>query len=554
MASRLSKSQHYNGNPKIKRANVKIPVTQFHIDEWAKCRDDIVYFVRKYMKIKHVDKGKIAFDLWDFQEELLKQFVKERFNIVNTARQVGKTTITVAFLLHYVIFNDYKTIGILANKGETSRKILARLKLAYENLPGWLQRGVVEWNKGSIELENGSIIMATSTSTSASRGDSFSTVFVDEAAFIPTNIWDEFYKSVYPTISSGKETKIILVSTPNGLNHFYKLFTFAQQGKNDYTPFTVTWKSVPGRDEEWKRQTIANTSIDDFLQEQECQFLGSSNTLISLAAIKNMAQKNPIETALEEDFKMYEKPKEGHVYVATIDVARGRGLDYSALSVLDITSYPFRQIATYRSNKISPLLFPNIIHNICKKYNRAFALIENNDVGHEVADILNYDLEYENIINTNGGRKFQLGVHTTPKVKRLGCSNFKDLVETQKLVIQDYDTIDEIAGFVKKGNKYEADGDGHDDMVMGLVLFSWLTSQDYFKSLTNKNIRQEMFEENMRIIEQNITPFGVIADGVTDPEDPDEFVKDGLRWKKVSQNRSYFDSDDDNPTDLSKFF
>jgi len=543
-AVKLSRHQTYLGNPKLKREAVEIAFTQDQIDEYVKCRDDISYFVRNYMKITHVDDGLIPFEMWPFQDELLHHLVDNRFSIVNTARQVGKTTITVAFLLHYILFNDYKSVGILANKGATAREILSRLQLAYECLPYWLQQGVIEWNKGSIELENGSNILAASTSSATVRGYSFSTIFVDEAAFVSTNIWEGFYNSVYPTISSGKHTKIILVSTPNSLNHFYKLFTFAEAGKNDYKPFSVTWRDVPGRDEAWKLETIRNTSEDQFSQEHDCQFLGSTNTLISSKKIRALTPITEIYRDDEGKYKMFkapvvnkEEPKLNHTYMLTADVARGRGMDYSALSVVDITEYPFEQVATWRSNNVSPLMFPDIIAKIATDYNMAYVLIENNDAGEEVCNILNYELEYENILSPMAGKKFQLGVKTTKSVKRLGCSNFKDLVEKDKLIIYDEDTVNEIAGFVAKGVSYEADGDGHDDLVMGLVIFSWLSSQEFFKELSDSDMRKTLFQENIKRLEDELTPFGHIDKGLQSAPGqgtlPDTFKEDGEVWHTV---------------------
>lgn len=550
---KLSRHQTYLGNPKLKREAVSIAFTQEQIDEYVKCRDDISYFVRNYMKITHVDDGLVPFEMWPFQDELLHHLVDNRFSIVNTARQVGKTTTTVAFLLHYILFNDYKSVGILANKGATAREILSRLQLAYEHLPYWLQQGVIEWNKGSIELENGSSILAASTSSATVRGYSFSTIFVDEAAFVSTNIWESFYNSVYPTISSGKHTKIILVSTPNSLNHFYKLFTFAEAKKNDYAPFTVTWEMVPGRDEKWKKETIRNTSEEQFLQEHCCEFLGSTNTLVSSKKIRTLTPIDPIYKDEKGNYKIFkapvinkEEPKANHIYLVAVDVARGRGIDYSALSVIDITEYPFSQVAVYRSNKISPLMLPDVIAKIATDYNMAYVLIENNDAGEEVCNILNYDLEYENILSPQVGKKFQLGVKTTKSVKRLGCSNFKDMVEKDKLIIYDEDTVNEIAGFVAKGKSYEADGDGHDDLVMGLVIFAWLSSQEFFKELSDGDLRKALFEKNIKSLEEELAPFGHIDNGIAakpgEGKLPDVFKEDGELWHTANNDDGGFGS------------
>jgi len=420
-------------------------------------------------------------------------------------------------LLHFILFNSDKDIGLLANKSKTACKILRKLKIAYEHLPGWLQQGVEEWNKGSILLENGSGITATSTASDAARGESFAILFIDEVASISTNIWNSFYSSVYPTISSGKNTKMILVSTPNGLNHFYKLWTFAEEKKNDFVPFSVTWKSVPGRDAAWKKTEIRNTSEEQFLQEQECQFIGSSNTLINHRKIKDLVYITPIYKNLDNNYRVYEKPTEDHTYVMCVDVAHGVMLDYSTVSVIDITEYPFKQVAVYRSNSISPLLFPNVIARIGMLYNSAYALVENNDAGGEVVNILNLELEYENILSPKVKRqksRHKIGLRTTGLTKRMGCLTFKDLIENDKLILKDEDTIHEIAGFVSKGKSFKADGDGNDDLVMGLVMFSWLSTQEYFKHLTDKNIRKEIFKNRIKAIEEELTPFVQIRNGI----------------------------------------
>lgn len=531
MANGINVKDRYLRNPRLKRSGVVMGFTEEQRREWMKCKRNIIYFIENYVQIVNVDKGRIKFELWGFQKKLIKQLVKNRFNIINTARQVGKSTTTIAFLLHFMLFNGDKDIGLLANKGATARKILRKLKIAYEHLPGWLQQGVEEWNKGSILLENGSGITATSTASDAARGESFAILFIDEVSNIKTNVWDSFYTSVYPTISSGKTTKMILVSTPNGLNHFYKLWTYAIEKKNDFIPFSVTWKSVPGRDAAWKRTEIRNTSEEQFLQEQECQFIGSSNTLINHRKIKDLTAITPIFKNLDNNYKVYEKSIVDHTYIMCVDVSHGVLLDYSTISVVDITNYPFTQVAVYRNNNISPLLFPNVISRIGEIYNMAYALIENNDSGGEVVNILNFDLEYENILSPKVSKRKKrfndrLGLRTTVSTKRLGCSTFKDLIENDKLILKDEDTIHEVAGFVVKGKTFKAEGDGHDDLVMGLVMLSWLSSQNFFKDLTDKNVRKEIFEKRIKAIEEELTPFGHIRNGVDENKEESLFESD----------------------------
>lgn len=508
----------YLGNPRLRRAGVKVEMTDHEISEFRKCKNDIVYFVETYMKIRHVDKGLVPFELYDYQKELLLHLKDNRFSITTTCRQAGKSTTTVAFFLHYIIFNKYKEVGILANKGATAKEILGRLKLAYEELPKWLQQGVEAWNKSTIELENGCKILAASTSSSAVRGYSFSSVFVDEAAFIPSNVWKEFYDATYNTISSGEDTKFILVSTPNGLNHYYHLWENAnkEEGGNTYAPFSVTWKDVPGRDKKWRDETIANIGTDSFAQEHECQFLGNSNTLIPSNKIKEMVDETPVFE--QNELLVYEMPIKGHSYLISADTSHGKGLDYSAFSVIDITDYPHKQVAVYRNNMISSLLYPSVIHGVAVKYNEAAVLIETNDQGFTVAHTLHDDLEYENVlwleVGTKKSKKTEIGVKTTKSVKSVGCSTLDDLIRMDKFIVNDSETIIELSGFVRKGLSYEADVGYTDDIVMGLVLYSWLTRQPYFRELTDQDIRTRLFSDRIDELEEELVPVGYIDDGL----------------------------------------
>jgi hypothetical protein len=512
----------YLGNSLLKRKNTKHQFTKEQVTEYLKCSNDPIYFITEYVKIVHVDKGLVPFKLYDYQKDLVNSLHDNRFSIIKTARQCGKSTVSIAYLLHYILFNDNKTVGILANKAATSRELLGRLQLAYEKLPKWLQQGVSSWNKGDIELENGSKIIAAATSGSAVRGMSFSAIFLDEFAFVQSGIAEDFFRSVYPTISSGKETKVIIVSTPNGLNHFYKMWVEAEEGRSNFINFSVHWSQVPGRDEEWKRETIANTSEEQFEQEHEASFLGSSNTLINTNKLQQLVHKEPVLRSL--GLNVYEETLENNQYIVCVDTAEGRGQDYSTISVINVTKYPMTQVAVYRSNSISPLLLPNIVNEVAMKYNMADVLIERDSAGAEVLNILNYDLEYENIIAMSGTKSDGFGVKMTKKVKSIGCSNLKDLIDNEKLVISDLDTISELASFVIKGKSFAAEDGCHDDVVMGLVLFSWFTSQDLFKDLTNKDIRNTIYAEQMKQIEDEMLPFGIFNNG---EEDKDQYVKDG---------------------------
>ena len=529
----------YLGNPNLKKANTPINFTQDNILEFMKCKDDPVYFARKYIKIVSLDSGLVPFSLYDFQEKLIRNFHESRFNICKMPRQTGKSTTCVSYLLHYAVFNDNVNIAILANKASTARDLLGRLQLAYENLPKWMQQGIIAWNKGSLELENGSKISANSTSSSAVRGGSYNVIFLDEFAFIPNHIADDFFASVYPTISSGQSTKVIIVSTPRGMNHFYRMWHDAERGKNEYVPTDVHWSEVPGRDETWKEQTIANTSEQQFKVEFECEFLGSVNTLINPAKLKNLVYENPINRNAGLDIHV--NPIKNHQYLVTVDVARGMGNDYSAFIVFDITSFPYNIVAKYRNNEIKPMLFPNVITDVAKGYNDAFILVEVNDIGDQVASIIHYDLEYDNLLMASmrgragqvvgtgfSGKKTQLGVRTTSAVKKLGCSNLKTLLEDDKILVKDYEIISELTTFSQKHNSFEAEEGCNDDLAMCLVIFAWLVAQDYFKEMTDNDIRKRLYEEQRNQIEQDMAPFGFIQDGL----DESSFVdSSGDLWK-----------------------
>jgi len=528
----------YLGNPNLKKANTPIEFTEENVIEFVKCKNDPVYFAKKYIKIVSLDEGLTQFHPYDFQETLIKRFHENRFNICKMPRQTGKSTTSVSYLLHYAVFNDSTNIGILANKAATARDLLGRLQTAYENLPKWMQQGIISWNKGSLELENGSKILAASTSASAVRGMSFNVLFLDEFAFVPNHIADSFFASVYPTITSGKNTKVIMVSTPHGMNHFYRYWHDAERGRNEYVTTDVHWSEVPGRDDVWKQQTIANTSEQQFKVEFECEFLGSVNTLINPAILKNMVYDNPITKNAGLD--IYEKPEKEHNYIITVDVARGLGNDYSAFIVFDVTQFPYKVVAKYRNNEIKPMLFPNVILDVAKGYNNSYILVEVNDIGDQVASILQYDLEYENILmasmrGRNGqivgqgfsGKKTQLGVRTTAAVKKLGCSNLKTLIEDHKLITCDYEIISELTTFAQKHNSFEAEEGCNDDLAMCLVIFAWLVQQDYFKEMTDNDIRKRIYEEQKNQIEQDMAPFGFIETGLEDSTFVD---KDGDVW------------------------
>ena len=539
-----AQTEVYLGNPNLKKAGTEIQFTKKQIAEWIKCKDDPLYFACKYMQIINLDEGLVPFEMYDFQKKILMDFHENRFNIAKLPRQTGKSTTVVAYLLHYAIFNDSVNIGILANKASTARELLGRLQLAYENLPKWIQHGILVWNKGNVELENGSKILAASTSASAVRGMSFNILFLDEFAFVPNHVAEQFFASVYPTITSGKSTKVIIISTPNGMNHFYKTWEDARRGKNGYVTNEVHWSQVPGRDAKWKEETLRNTSKRQFAQEFECDFLGSADTLISPSKLQSIPFTDPLISNAGLD--IHERVQEDHEYVITVDVARGIGGDYSAFIVYDITTMPYQIVAKYRNNEIKPVLFPSVIFQVAKQYNYPYILVEVNDIGDSIAATLNYDLEYPNVLMCAmrgragqivgqgfSGTKTQLGVKMSITVKKQGCANLKAIIEDDKLTFKDFEIFQELTTFVQKKQAWEADEGYHDDLVMCMVIFAWLCMQDFFKELTDHDVRRRIYEEQRNQIEQDMAPFGFVDDGLGD----DTFVDaEGNFWYGDTQD------------------
>ena len=513
---------HYLGNPNIKAPHQQTEYTPEQLREYKRCMEDPIYFAETYIKIMSVDFGEIPFTLYDFQRNMVTDFADKRFNICKLPRQCGKSTTAVAFICWYILFNPGKNVGILANKGELAQEILGRLQLAYERLPFWLQQGCEVYNKRSMGLENGSRVIATTSSGSAARGMSFSLLFLDEFAFVPPNDAEDFFRSVYPTISSGSDTKMIVVSTPKGMNHFYKMWMEATEKRSAFNPIEINWWDVPGRDEDWKEAQIANTSEDQFRQEFECQFIGSSNTLISPNKLSMMTYTSPLKS--HEDVDYYEEAKQGHNYIMCCDAARGVRLDYSAFTVIDITNIPYKLVAKYRSNEVSPMIFPQFINNIARYFNDAFVLVEVNDVGGQVADTLANELEYPNILRSvskgragyqlGSGPGSKLGVTTSHAVKTNGCSNLKSMIEADKLFVEDYDVFVELTTFTRKGDgqgsSFAAEPGTNDDLVMCLVLFGWASTTDYWKELTDTNAAQHMYKQKLDELEENLMPIGFL--------------------------------------------
>lgn len=526
----------YLGNNNLKAAGVALNFTKEQIEEYLKCQEDPIYFIETYCKIISLDHGIIPFKLYPCQINKVNIIHNNRKVILMEGRQQGKTTTSAAYILWYTLFQESKTVAILANKAPAAREVLYRYQLMYENLPIWLQQGVTTWNKGDIELENRSKVFTAATSASGIRGKSVNLLYVDETAIIPNNVAEQFFASVYPTISAGETTKILLSSTPLGYNHFWKFWNDAQNDRNGFVPLFIPYWEIPGRDEAWATEQRRLLGELKYNQEVLCNFLGSSLTLIASDTIAQMSADAPIYS--KDGLDIYEKAEKDCAYIIIADTAKGVGGDYSAFQILNISKMPYVMVGKYKNNTISPLLYPSVIYKVGKEYNEAYVLIEVN-TSEQVAEILYSDYEYENIISVNrtpngqvvnggfGGGKTQLGVVTDKKVKRIGCSNFKSMVEEKKMIIRDADTISEISTFIQRKNSYSADEGYHDDLVMPLVLFSWLTTNTYFKELTNINIRKELYEARIRMIEDEVTPFGFINTG----EEETQFVDaSGQTW------------------------
>ena len=528
----------YVNNPLIKASHQTQEFTEEQIQEFVKCANSPEYFIINYIKIVHLERGLVPFEMYDFQKKMVSTFHENRFTICKVGRQSGKSVTVIAYLLWFLLFNESVSVAMLANKSATSRELLSRMQLAYEHLPFWLQQGVGVWNKGSFELENGSKIISSATSSSAIRGSSFNLVFLDEFAFVDNNLAEDFFRSVYPTISSAENTKLIIVSTPYGMNHYYRMWKEAVDKRSNFVPIQVHWSEVPGRDEEWKQNTIKNTSIEQFRQEFETEFIGSDSTLIDPNVLQALRWEQPLIN--KKGLTIYEEPSTNKLYACTVDVALGKGKDYSAFLIYDITQIPYRIVAVYRDNTITPLVFPNVIHSLVKQYNNAYTLVEIDGSGAQVGDILRHDLGYENLLMTfNAGRNgiqissgfkrsAMMGLKMTRPVKNIGCMTLKNLVEQEKIILRDVNVITEFYSFAQKGQSFEATPGTHDDLVMCCVSFSWLVAQRYFAELTDVNLRENLLNDVEEETWDSLTPFGFIDDGLMDiPSETQHVAREG---------------------------
>ena len=526
----------YHGNPNLKNIGYEHSFTKEQLQEYVKCQKDPIYFIENYVQIITLDRGLQPFELYECQKKKVDLILNNRKVILMEGRQQGKTVTAAACILHYTIFQSDKTVAIMGNKTASAREVLARYQTMYENLPIWMQQGVKTWNKGDVELENNCRIFTAATTTSGIRGKSVNWLYIDEAAIIPNNVADEFFASVYPTISAGETTKILLTSTPLGYNHFWKFWNEAEKGANGFIHHFIPYKEIPGRDEKWAEEQLKLLGELKFNQEVLCEFLGSSNTLINARTIATLSTKEPIFYN-DDGLRIYEEPKEDHYYCITVDTARGIGGDYSAFVVTDITEMPYTVVATYRNNKIAPLLYPEVIAKLGRDFNNAYILCENNDIGGQIVEILHEEIEYENIFTTvtekarqyitpGFGRSTRLGVNTSKQVKRQGCFNFKSLMEEKKLLVFDAEIIHEISTFIEKGQGYQADEGYHDDLVMCMVLFGWLSTMPFFKELVDVNTREGLYNKEMKTISQELTPFIHIKSN----EEPKGEVMSGDYW------------------------
>jgi hypothetical protein len=528
----------YNGNRSLKQIGYAIQYTYEQVQELMKCKDDPKYFIKTYCQIVSLDSEQlIPFELFGYQEKFIDVIQENRKVISMQPRQMGKSQTVAAYILWYTLFNNNKTVAILAYKSDAAMEILSRYQLMYENVPIWMQQGIKTWNKGDVELENGSSVFTAATSSAGIRGKSVNLLYVDEVAIVPNNIAEQFFTSVYPVVSAGETTKIILTSTPLGYNHFWKFWNDAESGANGFKHLRVNYWEHPKRDEKWASEQKALLGDVKFNQEVLCAFLGSSNTLISPDTIARLSPINYVYS--KDNLDILEEPKPGNFYMISADTSRGVERDYSAFTVINTTEYPFKVVAKYRDNKISPLLYPSVIHKVAKDYHNAYILVEINDIGQQIADILHNDLEYENMMwvgsdsrygqhISSSGRDAKLGVRTTKQVKSIGCSSLKSLVENNKLLVFDKDIISEFSTFVETKGTFKADEGYNDDLTMTLVLFSWASNDPVFKDLMNANNREALFKQQMINIEEELTPFGFINNG--QPEELVPEVIDGDLW------------------------
>ena len=512
----------FKNNNNLRPAGTVVEYTKDMIDELVKCRQDPIYFIENYVQVIHPDRGVVKMVLYDYQKRMIMGYHTNRFTLGLTARQMGKTTTAAAYFVWFILFNDDKSVAILANKQDTASEIMARIRMAYELLPKWLQQGVKVWNKRSIELENKTKIFCSATSSSGVRGRTINVLYVDEIGFVQNNLAEDFFTSVYPTIIASKDSKVIMTSTPNGFNHFYKFWHEAEKGLNGFVPIRCHWYEMPGRDQAWYDTQKNMLGELKTAQEIDASFLGSSMQLLTPGTLARLAPSTPIKEFKDQyrGLKIYQPPKKGHNYVMTVDVSRGRHLDASAMMIIDVTDYPHRIAVSYNNSEIAPLMYAGLLFQIAKQYNDAYTLVEINDIGAQVAEEMFYTYEYGEMFWTKSGDQLGKqgadpypGIRTTKKTKRIGCANLKDIIERDHVIIDDWQTIQELSTFIQsKSGSYEADEGQHDDMVMCLVLYAWLAIQPWFNDLFDVSLRNAMYEAEIKRMEEELL-MGEFSDG-----------------------------------------
>jgi len=521
-------------NPKLKKAGVPIEFTAEQIMEISKCAQDPIYFIEHYIKIVNLDEGLMQITLRDYQKDIIATYKDNRYVICKLPRQTGKTTCTTGYILWYVLFQQHKTVGVLAQKEKIANEILAKIKLAYENLPMFIQQGVLEWNKSTIAMENGCRIICETTSSGSIRGFMINLLYLDEFAHVPSNVADEFFTSVWPTISSGKTSQMIMTSTPNGMNMFYKFWQEAVKQKtkpeewNGFVAKEVQYTAVPGRDEKWAAQERRILGERKFAQEVLCEFIGSSHTLISGKKLRELTTKDPIKVEMETRLKVYQDPIPNHAYVLSADPSEGKELDYHCFTIFDVTTDVWTIVAKFRDNEIDTLLFASSIYQAAIHYNNAYCIVENNSIGALVLKELVEELDYDNCFFSlayQGDQTVQQtakakipGVKSTKRTKMQGCNKLKLLVETNQLLVEDFDMVEELSTFVlQKTGQYAAESGYNDDTVSTLWLFSWLTNQTVFKDITDLNLRKKLYAERLVRMEEQMPAMPVIESNAYRP-------------------------------------
>lgn len=478
----------FSNNTNIKPKNVKLPLTKEHIEEFLYCSTHPLYTIRNYLYINNQDLGFIKFNLWDFQEELIQKMLVHDRLIAKFPRQAGKTTVTAAFLFFYCLFNKDKKVIIVANYREKARDTLNMMKDFYYNCPNWLKPGVLKWNEYEVKFENGCQVKTSSTTANAARGFTAGILYIDEMAFIDKRMWDKFFKSVFPAVSSAKLAKILTSSTPDGKNHFYYFWQRAVNNINGYHAHEIPWNAIPGRDEAWKNKQIAEMgSVEAFMQEYACDWGDSGKLLLNKITMDNMEHmvKEPLEyrnsdLRIEKRILSIQKnPIPGHSYICTIDCSEGKGLNNQAFTIIDVTTLPIETVMSFKSNEESLVTYPGVIYEWVMRYNGAFIIIENNSIGSGVANDLWYDYEYSNIVNSysekEGKQYHEIGIKTTPKTRKVGCDHLKFLFENEKIITTEFMVYEEFTNFAWNDIKmrYEAaDEEINDDIAMGLIIFA----------------------------------------------------------------------------------